>query len=210
MDILVRRSQCLDKSIQATEQQTEEIRMGLVVATKAFFKLMFNRELSDAVQQLMAGSATAQIPKLESPSPTPTKASTPAPPAKPLRSDAINLLAALQREARFLDIVNEPLTGFSDAQVGAAARDVLQNSNKVIERMFGVKPLTDAADGSTLETPAEFDPAHYRLTGNVSGTAPFTGTVAHHGWIATRCEIPAWSGRSDSAMIVAPVELEIR
>ena len=31
--------------------------MGLVVATKAFFKLMFNRELSDSFQQLVDGKA---------------------------------------------------------------------------------------------------------------------------------------------------------
>jgi hypothetical protein len=186
--------------------------MGLVVATKAFFKLMFNRELSDSFQQLLAGSQPDQMAKLESSKATQAteaQASSEPPPAKPVRNDAINLLAALQREARFLDIVSEPLSEYSDAQVGAAARDVLQNSGKVVERMFGVQPLTDAIDGSTLETPAEFDPAHYRLTGNVTGNAPFSGTVAHHGWVATRCEIPNWSGRPDSALIVAPVELEI-
>ena len=183
--------------------------MGLIVATKAFFKLLANRELSDSFQKLLDGEL---LPKIaQSPSPPTVKPRSSEAPAKPAptRSDAISLLAALQRESRLLDIVNEPLEDYSDAQVGAASRDVLKSSGKVIERMFGLVPLTEAAEGSQIETPAEFDSAEYRLTGNVSGTAPFRGSVAHHGWKATRCEVPQWTGNSASAMIVAPIELEI-
>ena len=72
--------------------------MGLVVATKAFFKLMFNRELSDSFQQLVDGKAL--------PAPKPEAvAHKPAAPPKPVRSEAISLLAALQREARLIDLV---------------------------------------------------------------------------------------------------------
>lgn len=176
--------------------------MGLAVATQAFFKLLFNRELSDSFQQVLAGDLQPKIGQQNAPASPPPK------PA-PVRSDAISLLAALQREARLLDIVNESLDEYSDAQVGAAARDVLRDSGKVIERMFGLVPLTDLDDGSPLETPVSFDPSEYRLTGNVSGDAPFRGVVAHHGWKATRCEVPTWSGKRASALFVAPVELEI-
>lgn len=178
--------------------------MGLVAATKAFCQLLFNRELSDSFQQLVDGTLT---PKIAAP-PTPAQSKKSAKPA-PARSDAISLLAALQREARLLDIVNESLDEYSDAQIGAASRDVLRDSGKVIERMFGLKPLTEIADGSPMETPASFDPAEFRLTGNVAGEAPFRGSVAHHGWKATRCEIPQWSGKKSAALIVAPVEIEI-
>jgi hypothetical protein len=44
--------------------------------------------------------------------------------AAPARSEALNLLAAMQREARFVDFIREPLDGYSDAQIGAAARTV--------------------------------------------------------------------------------------
>lgn len=179
--------------------------MGLVAATKAFCKLLFNRELSDSFQQLLDGNTQAKIaPPSEPAKPAPVK------PATPTRSEAISLLAALQREARLLDIVNESLDEFSDEQIGAAARDVLRDSGKVIERMFGLKPLTDVADGESMETPASFDPAEFRLTGNVAGEAPFRGSVAHHGWKATRCDVPQWSGKKSAELVVAPVELEIR
>lgn len=196
--------------------------MGLVAATKAFCKLLFNRELSDSFQQLLDGNLQPSIPQLppERAPATPERIREPAKPAPaqsdapirseaPIRSDAISLLAALQREARLLDIVYESLDEYSDAQVGSAARDVLRDSGKVIERMFGLKPLTAIADGSSMETPASFDPAEFRLTGNVAGEAPFRGSVAHHGWQATRCDVPQWSGKKDAALIVAPVELEI-
>ena len=178
--------------------------MGLVVATKAFFKLLFDRELSDQFQDLVAGKLDAgKTPKVTAQPPKP------APAPKPTRSEAITLLAALQREARFVDLVSESLGDYSDQQIGAAAREVLEESGKVIQRMFGLKPLTDAADGSELATPEAFEPAEYRLTGNVSGDPPFRGTVAHHGWKATRCDVPQWNGADSTRLIIAPVEIEV-
>lgn len=178
--------------------------MGLVVATKAFFKLLFDRELSDRYQDLVAGKLEVKTPPKVSAAP-----SQPAPAPKPARSEAITLLAALQREARFVDLVSESLGDYSDQQIGAAAREVLEESGKVIDRMFGLQPLTDAADGSEMATPESFEPAEYRLTGNVSGVPPFRGTVAHHGWKATRCDVPKWNGADSTRMIVAPVEIEV-
>jgi hypothetical protein len=188
--------------------------MGLVVATKAFFKLLFDRELSQSFQRWVDSGSTPKIAveKVPPASTADTKRSElskPVSPPKPSRSEALTLLAALQREARLIDIVHEPLDQYSDAQIGAAARDVLKNSGAVIERMFGLVPLTDSTDGSTLSTPAKFDPAQYRLIGSVTGSPPFTGTVAHHGWKATRCEVPSWKGQAESSLIVAPIELEV-
>ena len=70
-------------------------------------------------------------------------------------------------------------------------------------------PISESRDGSQLETPIKFDPAEFRLTGNVAGNPPFRGAVAHHGWKATRCDVPQWTGSKTAALIVAPIELEI-
>lgn len=192
--------------------------MGLMVATKAFFKLLTNSDLSasfddfangklsgpPAIAAPVAAEATESKSKSQ-PAPEKQKAA-----PKQGRSDAISLLAALQREARWLDLVNESLDEYSDAQIGGAARDVLRDSKTVLERMFALQPLTDAEDGAPIETPSAFDPAEYRLTGNVTGDAPFKGALTHHGWKATRCEVPTFSGSESAAMIVAPVEIEIK
>ena len=67
------------------------------------------------------------------------------------RSDSLTLLAALQREARFIDFVKESLEGFTDAQIGAAARDVHRDCGLVLQRLFGIEPATSEPEGAELE-----------------------------------------------------------
>ena len=175
--------------------------MRLFLAISVFFKVLFGRDFAAQVRQLADGSPPSTAANVEAPA---------APPAKPkpaARNDAITLLATLQREARFVDIVMEPLADYTDAQVGAAARDVLRDCGQTLERLFAIQPLVDAQEGATHETPAHVDPARYRVTGNVSGDPPYHGQLVHHGWQAARCELPTWSGAADAAMIVAPMEL---
>jgi hypothetical protein len=177
------------------------MRFGL--AFRVFFAALFDATVAKRLQQALAGP-----PPVE-PKPAPVE-SKPIIPAKPKsRSEALTLLAALQRDARFLDIVQEPLGTYSDAQVGAAARDVLRNSAAVLERFFGLQPLLSQDEGSEVEVPRGYDPQRFRLVGNVSGEPPFRGQLVHHGWLASKCELPAWSGSSESAQIVAPVEVEL-
>lgn len=180
--------------------------MGLLVATKAFFKLLFDRELSDSFEEMLSNPGSSEPKKISQPS---NAAPDKTPPPQPKRSEAISLLSALQREARFVDLVSESLADYSDEQIGSAAREVLEESGKVIQRMFALQPATTTADGDSMTTPSQFDPAEFRLTGNVAGEPPFSGTVAHHGWKATKCDVPKWNGTQEAAMIVAPVELEI-
>ena len=129
-------------------------------------------------------------------------------PVAPTRNDAISLLATLQREARFLDIVKEPLGDYSDAQVGAAARDVLRDCEAVLDRMFKIKPIVEQAEGDTVELPADTSAGQFRVTGQ-GGADAKSGSLVHHGWQATQCELPKWTGDEESALIVAPAELEV-
>lgn len=148
------------------------------------------------------------LPKAETAAPAPPQ---PAPVRKePRRSDAIGLLALLQREARFVDFIQEPIGGYSDAQIGAAVRDVHKNCATALERAFAIQPLSATAEGGGMEVPRNFDPVQFRLTGNVSGEPPYKGTVRHPGWKATKCELPAWSGGDSSAMVIAATEIEIK
>lgn len=181
--------------------------MHLFVATRAFFAALFSRQTAEAFAAIMAGKG----PETESEQkPEPEPRPKPAQPKKPARNDAITLLATLQREARFVDIVKEPLNDYSDAQIGAAARDVLRDCGATLDRLFGLQPLSDAEDGAQIETPAKVDSGRYRVTGNVAGEPPFSGTLVHHGWEAARCELPKWNGSDEAALVVAPVELEVK
>jgi len=132
-----------------------------------------------------------------------------APAAKPARSEALTLLAALQREARLVDFLMEPLDGYTDQQVAAAVRDIQADSRSVLERMFALKPLRSEDEGTQITVPAGFDAAAVKLTGNVTGEAPHNGALMHPGWTATKLDLPVWQGSDDSAKVVAPAEIEI-
>ena len=181
--------------------------MGRVfLAIRIFFGTMFGSVAKDRVVGLLA-------PPTESDATSPNEPAgkaKPTPPAEPIRSDAITLLAALQREARLIDLVQEPLSEYTDEQIGAAARDVLRDTREALARMVELQPVIDADDGAEVETPADFDAGCYKLTGNVSGDPPFKGVLAHHGWRAAKCEFPTWTGSDAAANLVAPVEIEVR
>lgn len=154
------------------------------------------------VRRLLSGQPAEETPAL-APAPTPA----PAPVAAP-RHEALSLLAVLQREARLLDFLKEPIEGYDDAQIGAAVRSVHKDSAAAVERMFGVVPLDASAEGAPVEVPAGYDPARYRLVGNVPSQSPMRGKLAHPGWKATRADVPAWTGRADAATVLAPTEVE--
>lgn len=192
-------------------------RLGLAI--RAFFKILGSRVTADAVRRALANEAesAAVLPRAGAESTTAEAASRESrprdvPPAKPAAThgqEALALLSALQREARFVDFVQEPLTDYTDAQIGAAVRDVHRECAGALERWFALRPLVDEAEGASLEVPAGFQASRYRLTGNVSGQAPYRGRLCHHGWQATRCEIPSWTGTADAARVVAPAEVEL-
>lgn len=130
-------------------------------------------------------------------------------PKKSDRNDAITLLATLQREARFIDIVKEPLAEYSDAQVGAAARDVLRDCGVVLDRLFKIQPILSEEDGAAVGIPADSTASKIRLTGNVREDAS-GGVLVHHGWEAQQCELPTWSGPKEASLVVAQAEVEVK
>jgi hypothetical protein len=178
--------------------------MGRIgVAFKAFFLALASREKADRVALALSD---APLPKVTvaPPAAKPEKA-----PPKPARSEALTLLDALQREARLVDLCQESLDAYSDEQIGAAARNVIRDSGKVLERFFALTPVA-ASEGTELEVPLGYDPGRYRLAGRVSGNPPYRGKVVHPGWQATRCELPQWMGSQDAAWVVAAAEVEVQ
>ena len=171
--------------------------------------VLLNGDTAQKVQAALSDE-TASKP---APAPEPPKPAAPAAkpkPAVPARSEAITLLATLQREARLVDFLQEKLDEYTDEQIGAAVRDVHRDSAAVLDRLFALQPLSKETEGAELEIPAGFDAARFQLVGNVSGQPPFKGHLVHHGWLATRCELPVWSGSESATRIVAPTEVELK
>ena len=128
----------------------------------------------------------------------------------PKRSEALTLLSVLQREGRLVDFFQEPISDYTDQQVGAAVRDVHKDCSAALQRMFAVEPIRSESEGATITVASGYDAAEYRLVGNVSGAGPFRGELTHPGWTATKVELPEWTGRDESAKVVAPVEVEVK
>ncbi|NVI81762.1 DUF2760 domain-containing protein [Janthinobacterium sp. BJB401] len=121
---------------------------------------------------------------------------------------ALQLLALLQREARLIDFTQENLGSHADADIGAAARVVHEGCAKVMREYFTIDAVRQEAEGSRIVLQEGFDSAQVRLTGNVVGSAPFTGTLSHRGWRASSVRLPKLSEQHDAA-ILAPAEVEL-
>ncbi len=126
----------------------------------------------------------------------------------PTDTAALQLLGLMQREARFVDFIQEEVAPYTDAEIGAAARVVHEGCRKVLREHFAVQPVRSEAEGSRITLQAGFDAAAVRLTGNVVGQAPFTGTLGHRGWQVTQVKLPQLTD-TQAAKIIAQAEVEL-
>ena len=134
------------------------------------------------------------------------------PPKPPLREtspdSALQLLALLQQEGRFVDFLEENVAAYSDAEIDGAARVVHEGCRKIIRDYLQLEPVRPEAEGSRLTLPAGFDAAAVRLTGNVVGQPPFTGTLMHRGWRAAGITLPKIAEGHD-VRVLAAAEVEL-
>src|SRR3954452_4923892 len=75
-------------------------------------------------------------------------------PPERLHASALILLAAFQREGRFVDFLQQELAGFSDEEIGAAARVVHGACTKAFRHFFDVAPAMTGTEGAPLTVPA--------------------------------------------------------
>ena len=121
---------------------------------------------------------------------------------------ALQLMGLLQQEARFIDFIEEDVNAYSDAEIGAAARVVHKGCQKVIQTHFKLEPVRQEAENSRITLSKGFDASAIRLTGNIVGSAPYTGNLVHRGWRATKVKLPKLAEEHD-VNIVAAAELEL-
>ncbi len=188
------------------------------LAFVCFWKVLFGRKLPAAVAPLVpaelktlpAAAKPAEKPKAEpaaKPEPKPEdkpKVST----AQLHRDGALALLALLQREGRFVDFVRDSVDGASDADIGAAAREVHRGCRKVVDQSLKFEPVMPGEQDATVSVPKGFDPAEVRLIGEAKGEPPYKGTLRHHGWRVVDAKLPALADGVDRS-VVAPAEVEV-
>jgi hypothetical protein len=189
--------------------------MRLWLAIQCFFLVLFARRLPADAVQLLPG----QPDKLPALPPEEAELVPPAP-AAPLvppprlsgapdgNGAAVQLLAILQREGRLLDFLQEDVDAYSDAQIGAAVRDIHRGCKKALAEHMPLEPVLREKENAQVRVDAGFDPSRIRLVGNVVGEPPFTGALRHHGWRIAKVTLPALAGGTDPT-VVAPAEVEL-
>ncbi len=193
--------------------------MGLGLAVKAFFASFKRDGTAERIEKALGGGVeeNGAVPALAKPAAksegngnggvaTVRRGGSDA-------TSALALLAALQREARFVDFVKESLDGADEAAIGAAARTVHDRCAAALERFFEIHPVLNAEEGATVEIDGETakNSARLRVLGRAATPDPdgkVVGRLVHAGWIAKKAAPPVWAGTPEDAAILAPIEIE--
>jgi hypothetical protein len=162
--------------------------VGLKLAFKAFFKCLKKGPEAEQIALVLEPDETKQ---LQAP--------------KVAVSSSAQLLAAFQKEGRFIDFLQEDLSGFGDAQVGSVSRSVQEGCRKVLQQYLTLVPVMKEKEGDTVTVEEGFDPHKIALVGKVEGDPPFTGQLRHHGWLLEKDELPELG----SASVLLPAEVEL-
>ena len=130
-------------------------------------------------------------------------------PQAPDETAAIQILAILQRKGRLIDFLQEDLTGYEDAQIGAAVRTIHEGCNEALAETVDLVPVFQASEGSTVTIEPGFDSHAIRLVGSVTEDPPFSGILRHKGWRAASISLPERTGDSEDKMIITAAEVEV-
>lgn len=173
----------------------------------AAFRILFDGAYAARVSSLSEQSSEA-LPEA-SPKPPAAKSVAVAPSGSEHASatdGALQLLALLQREGRFVDFLEQDVTSFSDQDVGAAARLVHEGCRRALHAHARVVSVRSEAEGARLTL--EQANAEVKLVGNVAGSAPFRGVLRHRGWRVEELKLPKLVGAHDPK-VLAQAELEL-
>lgn len=204
-----------------------------LLALRCFLAVLMRRPLPEQAALLLLPAPTqkpeppakpeleAPVAPLVEPKPAAVSAAVPAEPPKPApavlsdedrlaacRRGAVQILSTLQREGRLLDFLMENVDGYTDAQIGAAVRDIHRGCRKALAEHIKPTPIRSEADESVVRVQSGYDPSQVRLIGRVTGRPPFEGTLRHHGWRASEIHLSDIPSGHD-VTVICPAEVEI-
>ena len=179
----------------------------LMQAIRAFFSILFSGKLPEDImlslglmkRAMTAPPASAKAAKPEAASPSPA-------------DGAVQLLAMLQKDSRFLDFLMEDLQSYSDEQVGASVRSVHAECRNVLNRVFQLTPVIDGVEQAETRL-ADFglsykDTAHVSIIGNIPADGKVeSGILNHRGYKAEQVNLPPVKA---GTRVIAPAEIEAR
>lgn len=174
----------------------------LMLALAVFWRALVDPVFAAKLDRLQRGEASAAGMGPVSSSPE----------AAPLREtstdSALQLLGLLQQEGRLVDFLQEDVSAYSDADIGGAARVVHEGCRKTLLAHLSIEPVRQEDEGAKVTLAEGFDASEVRLTGNVVGQAPFSGTLMHRGWRVSEIKLPKLA-EGHEVGVLAPAEVEL-
>ena len=82
-----------------------------------------------------------------------------------------------------------------------------------MQKNFTLEPVASVAENQSITLDADYERGDYRLSGQIAGEPPHSGTVAHKGWKTTSVSLPKVMGARAAATgthLLAPAEVEVR
>ncbi len=161
-------------------------------------------------KRFIEGAAATQAPEAlpTAPAALPKEAPKPAP-APSSEASAIQILSILQRKGRLIDFLQEDLSVYQDAQIGAAVRNIHEGCKQALAEYVDLEPIFTEEEGSAITVEPGFDAHAIRLTGNIVGNPPFKGALRHRGWRVARVDLPKQTPAQQKERIVAAAEVEV-
>ena len=153
-------------------------------------------------KRFIEGATTEALPKEKAALPQQA-------PAPPSEASAIQILSILQRKGRLIDFLQEDLSAYQDAQIGATVRSVHEGCKQALAEYVELEPIFTEEEGSPITVEPGFDAHAIRLTGNIVGDPPFKGALRHRGWRVVRVDLPKQTPAQQKQRIVAAAEVEV-
>lgn len=126
----------------------------------------------------------------------------------PADMGACRILSILQNKGRLIDFLQEDITAYPDAQIGAAVRHIHEDCRNALSAYITLAPVMSEKEGETVVVSEGFDPSEIRLTGQITQEAPFEGILQHSGWKITKIDLPE-QPKGQKHRVIAPAEVEI-
>jgi hypothetical protein len=179
------------------------------LAWRCFFAILLRGEIpAETAREVVKRPSPAAGNSRKSESPIILQAPAPGEPSSEPFARAVQILALLQRDGRLIDFLSEDIAPYPDEQLGAAVRDIQGNCRKVLSRYLQLEPIADGTEDQPFTVPAGFDPAWFKLIGNVKGEAPIRGILRHRGWRVKEFNLPSLP-RGLGRTVVAAAEVEL-
>ena len=166
-----------------------------IIAAVALLVAAFSSAASKPIEKPVVAQAVKPIPAVV--------------PQNQANAEVVTLLGVFQEKGRFVDFLMEDITPHSDAEVGLVARAVHQGCRAALNEHFHIEPISPEGEGASVTVPVGYAADEFRLVGNLSGEAPFTGKVGHKGWRTTSVKLPRVL-KADRLPAIAPAQVEVQ